>query len=553
MLKDFINGKTKIRANGNRALLASAMILVMTFAIIANVSSAQIATVNAQPTFGNPSSYGDLSQYTWPSPRGNPANTGFSPGPAPNAPDIAWSKAISGISGMTAVFNGLVFAESSNTLYAINAQTGAQVWQATINTTQGVARIGPTQIDSNYLIVYDGHQIDCFNIATGAFVWQTPNLYTGPNSTVNPGGSNGGLLPGGPDYMAGIYAPDTKMDYMIGYNGMTSVIYAFDLSNPSQAPPVAWTYVTTDGGNELLCYGNGALFVGGDAYRVYALNGTTGALLWSSPKNGYGGQMGVYQATSSTNGIVYAAADSTVLTAYDALNGSELWSYNAGGRAFFSYGGTSAYGRYYQHNDQNIPGSFFACWSQQTGEMLWQQPATYQIGYLAPVSADGKIFVSTSDGAGTTNQSAVPATFTCFDAFTGQNLWSLPLNMPFPAVAYGNVYGIAGGSIYCISTPNDWSMWHGNINNPGMGQSATTNISFPLWTYKTNGAITSSPTVYAGKVYIGSQDHNIYCLNAYDGSKIWNYTIGKIVLSSQAEYNGKVYTGAGPPVKCRRC
>ena len=345
--------------------------------------------------------------------------------------------------------------------------------------------------------------------------------------------------------MAGIYAYDTHMDYIIGYNGVTEVIYAFNLSNPSQAPTVAWTYVASGGGSELLCYGNGELFVGGDAYRVYALNGTSGALLWTSVKQGYGGQMGVYEATSSTDGLVYVAADSTILTCYDAVNGSALWSYNAGGRAFFSYSGTAAYGRYYQHNDQNIPSGYFACWSQQTGQMLWQQPADYEIGYLAPVSADGKIFVSTSDGVGTTNQTAQPATFTCFDAFSGQPLWSLPLNIAFPAIAYGNVYGIASsGIIYCISSPQDWSMWHGNTNNPGVGLSATTNLSYPTWTYQTGGAITSSPAVAAGEVYIGSHDTNIYCLDAYTGNKIWNYSIGTPVLSSPAVYNGCVFTGA---------
>ena len=253
MTNIFFTNKLKILGNKRfslQAFVAALLILIISFSIMASTSTVAAITSAGTSAPGNPSTYGSLSQYTWPEPRGNPSNTGFSPGPAPNAPDIAWATPISGISGMTAVFNGLVFAESGTALIAVNAATGVQVWSAVMNSTAGVSRIGPTQIDNNYLIVYNGHQIDCFSIATGAFVWQTSSLYTGANNTLNPGGPAGGLLPGGPDYMAGIYSPDTKMDYIMGYNGITEVIYAYDLSNPATTPPVAWTYTSTNGGNE---------------------------------------------------------------------------------------------------------------------------------------------------------------------------------------------------------------------------------------------------------------------------------------------------------------
>ena len=48
----------------------------------------------------------------------------------------------------------------------------------------------------------------------------------------------------------------------------------------------------------------------------------------------------------------------------------------------------------------------------------------------------------------------------------------------------------------------------------------------------------------SGKVYVGSEDKNFYCLNAYTGQKIWNFTIGFYLRSSPSCYNGRVYTGA---------
>jgi DNA primase catalytic subunit len=39
----------------------------------------------------------------------------------------------------------------------------------------------------------------------------------------------------------------------------------------------------------------------------------------------------------------------------------------------------------------------------------------------------------------------------------------------------------------------------------------------------------SSPAVVGGMVYVGSYDHNVYCLDALTGTKIWNYTTGDAV------------------------
>lgn len=47
-----------------------------------------------------------------------------------------------------------------------------------------------------------------------------------------------------------------------------------------------------------------------------------------------------------------------------------------------------------------------------------------------------------------------------------------------------------------------------------------------LWTYATEGAIRLAPTVYNGKVYFGSDDGKVYCLNAVDGETVWSLRVG---------------------------
>jgi len=76
-------------------------------------------------------------------------------------------------------------------------------------------------------------------------------------------------------------------------------------------------------------------------------------------------------------------------------------------------------------------------------------------------------------------------------------------------------------------------------------RSKTLNKPFNLiWKYKTGGGIHSSPTIYNGKLYIGSNDYYIYCLNASDGSLIWKYKTGDWVTSTPTIYNGKLYIGS---------
>ena len=47
-----------------------------------------------------------------------------------------------------------------------------------------------------------------------------------------------------------------------------------------------------------------------------------------------------------------------------------------------------------------------------------------------------------------------------------------------------------------------------------------------LWSYTTGNAVTSSPAVANGVVYIGSGEWlgNVYALNASTGAKLWSYT-----------------------------
>jgi outer membrane protein assembly factor BamB len=65
-----------------------------------------------------------------------------------------------------------------------------------------------------------------------------------------------------------------------------------------------------------------------------------------------------------------------------------------------------------------------------------------------------------------------------------------------------------------------------------------------LWSYATGNVVVSSPAVANGVVYVGSANGNVYALNAGTGAKLWSFTTGSSVNSSPAVANGVVYVGS---------
>lgn len=88
---------------------------------------------------------------------------------------------------------------------------------------------------------------------------------------------------------------------------------------------------------------------------------------------------------------------------------------------------------------------------------------------------------------------------------------------------------------------SDWPMFHHDVALSGYTNDSAPNIGQVAWTYQTGGATESSPAVVGDKVYIGSQDGHLYCLDKYTGAFIWSYPTGSIVQSSPAVDSGIVY------------
>ena len=96
----------------------------------------------------------------------------------------------------------------------------------------------------------------------------------------------------------------------------------------------------------------------------------------------------------------------------------------------------------------------------------------------------------------------------------------------------------------------DWSQFrfvpcHTGLNPYQNVLSPTTVGSLELlWKFKTGSTVDSSAAVANGIVYVGSDDGNLYALDASTGALVWKYPTGPVEYSSPAVVNGMVYIGS---------
>ena len=112
-------------------------------------------------------------------------------------------------------------------------------------------------------------------------------------------------------------------------------------------------------------------------------------------------------------------------------------------------------------------------------------------------------------------------------------------------ILYGCLVSVAWGQRPACTNYTSWAQFH-NRNmerwNPCEKVLKVHNVGkmVPKWSYAFGGG-RSSPAVANGVVYVGSDDYNVYALNAKTGAELWSDTTGFWVESSPVVANGVVY------------
>ncbi len=87
-------------------------------------------------------------------------------------------------------------------------------------------------------------------------------------------------------------------------------------------------------------------------------------------------------------------------------------------------------------------------------------------------------------------------------------------------------------------------MFRGGPERLGVYETKSPDYGILIWNYTTGNQVQSSAILYENRIYFGSDDGNIYCLNAESGKKLWNYTAQNLVQSTPCIFEGRLYIGA---------
>ncbi len=128
-----------------------------------------------------------------------------------------------------------------------------------------------------------------------------------------------------------------------------------------------------------------------------------------------------------------------------------------------------------------------------------------------------------------------------------------------PAVAGGTAYvACSNGLLYALELETGKPLWRcdagaGITSMPavfeagilvGTANGRVINVDSQgglAWEFEAGGAVASAPIPAGGRVYFGSDDGCLYCLDASNGSRLWSYEAGSQVRVSPCLYEGQVF------------
>ncbi|MCW3999006.1 MAG: PQQ-binding-like beta-propeller repeat protein [Candidatus Bathyarchaeota archaeon] len=307
------------------------------------------------------------------------------------------------------------------------------------------------------------------------------------------------------------------------------------------SPNLIWNYTMLEGASSAVV-ADGVVYVICDNENLTAFNALNGSLLWSYWTDSF------FPASPAVvKGVVYVGTYIGDVLAVDATNGVLLWdyqSYKDEGEGFSEAIDSSpavVNGIVYVGSKN---GNVYAL-NATTGERVWMYSTENTIE-SSPAVVEGILFIGSDDGR-----------VYALNADTGALVWSYTVNEMFesnilvfagdPAVANGVVYIAFEKGFYALNAHNGAPLWsliavdyrseYSAIISPtvsgGIVYICARNGTFyalnagngeVIWA-AADGWLTSSPAALGNIIYCGGRDGSIYALNAANGAKIWNYTL----------------------------
>jgi outer membrane protein assembly factor BamB len=262
---------------------------------------------------------------------------------------------------------------------------------------------------------------------------------------------------------------------------------------------------------------------------------TNANILWT---NTTGTASESYSSPIVGYGKVVVGTGSSWIYCFDEATGEQLWKkyFN-----FVSWGtcgsGAFANGNLYMGAEDN----YMYCFNPDTGAEIWKYPTNGPV-WSSPAVYNNKVYFGSAD-----------RWVYCVDETSGSLLWKYETNhstygyqdygvSSSPAIANGKLYIAAcDGNLTCLP-----------LTDPD--SSGVITWSEKYWEFNTGCYVYASPTVFDGKVYIGTGSYSkmagaplvykMYCLDENTGAQLWEFTAGSYIMTTPAVAYGKLFFGS---------
>jgi uncharacterized repeat protein (TIGR01451 family) len=258
----------------------------------------------------------------------------------------------------------------------------------------------------------------------------------------------------------------------------------------------------------------------------------------------------IYQASPVVaNGIVYAGSIHGLLSAYDAVTGTPIWSFQAPGPIYASptIANGIAYFGTVNEPQETIVGNYAFALNATTGAVIWADPLPNGGEWAAPLIADGVAYFTMA------NREAVSGGVIAFDALTGVKKWQT--DRPYgiwaqPSLDPSGQFLYQGTGNPCFTEPNP---------TPGDGCSGYVlkfNVADGTFTqlihvpdFSGDDDVATAPTYDNGNLLFGAKDGLFYSISAATGAVNWppvdtGASGDGGIYSSGATYNGVIFFGS---------
>ena len=115
--------------------------------------------------------------------------------------------------------------------------------------------------------------------------------------------------------------------------------------------------------------------------------------------------------------------------------------------------------------------------------------------------------------------------------------------MNIKIAAFGLITLLLLSGTVSIACAGDWPMFQHDPHHTGYTDDKVSDDLELMWSFSLKSG--GQPTVANGKVFVGSGDHKIYCLDENTGDLIWSYETGNKVPSTPAVADEKIFIGSG--------